>query len=1366
MMKSRGVVGFVFLLIGIYSVSIPAFAQFVNVYGTSAQDYGKGVVYMDDGSIYLIGTSGSSATSKNVILTKLSSTGQIYWSKSYGGSGDEDISTLIVSLDKKLVFVGYTTSSGNGNWDGWIVKLDTSGNLVWSRTCGGSGQDEYRTLFQSSDSSFVIGGSTASYGAGNRDSWFIKLTKDGHKCWTFTKGAGNADYTLYARETDGGNYLIAFYCNGLSGGYGIYDWSLLRVDTAGNTLGIRRYGSSGNEGIRDLLRSADGKYIIVGETSYSTWGKGMAIKVDSSGDQLIRKIYQAPTNVHVDIFRAFATPDSGCILAGYIGTDALLLKLDKDLDIEWSKKFVASGNQYSWGIIRKSNGLLLWAGQTAQTNGFGNNDMFLITADSNGVFDCRSENAGISIHNPSSGTFNWSSFSLGNSSTGGATANYNFSPSSHTVGSKNFNLDADSVPLNLDGGATTVQFCRGDSVLLNATSKATKWLWSTGKTTATIYIDTVKKVQVRAERNYCYNIDSATTAFRDSLQVILKPDTLLCFGQIATIPVSGSGGLPAKYYYLWYDSASRVYLNSGVSYVDTFYQASTLKVIFGDSCTSHKDSGYIQIKLKQELGVQLPSDTTVCIGESVRFNAHGTGGNSGNYQYNWQSGWSTTDTLRRSFDTSTTIRVTLADGCSLYPDTGWFRVTVRPSLTASINSDTTICHGQSVSLRATATGGDSTYTFSWDQGLGSGALQVDTPSATTTYQVIVNDGCTIRTDTASMTVTVRQELMVTPRTDTTVCQGELFHLYASGTGGYSPNYLFTWNIGIDTGRSLQIRLDTTARLRVILSDACTDYSDTGFVNITVRSLLAVSLPPDTTICQGESITIQATGAGGYSTGHIFSWNNGLGTGSSKTVSPDTSTRYKVILSDNCSIRTDSAEIYIHTRPYITASVRSDTTLCRGQGVYLYSGASGGDTTYTYSWNQGLPGIQNPYVTPTHTTQYRVIIEDNCSVKSDTAFVTITVRDSLSVTLATDTTICIGETMLLRAESFGGLLSGHQLTWNQGLAGNYSHLVQPATTTSYQVILKDNCTLAQDTASVTVTVRSPLQITPRSDTTLCTGQSVILSASGAGGTPSTHYFTWNNGLGNGVSHTVSPDSTTVYQVILKDNCTTSPDTGEVIIYVRPALDVTPRIDTTLCEGESVLLYAQTTGGYAVQHELSWNQGVGQGNYISVSPSSSTRYEVILRDYCTSKPDTGFVNILVRNPLTILPRGDTTICIGQSVHLYAVGLGGDSSRYVFDWNQGLDTGRSQMIAPDTTTTYRIILSDACSESEDTSEVTIFVRSPLLITERSDTFICVGEPVRLFANGDGGFAPTYSFTWDSGLDTGQSNVVNPPVTKTYRV
>jgi|GEM_PF-2190952 len=1338
-------------------------SQSVNLYGTSNYESSRSIIVGPDNNYYLTGTTGTSSGNKDGLITKLSPSGEVIWSQKYGGSGDDEITDIMVTKDSAIIFVGYSTSS---NWDGWIVKIDTAGNVLWSKKIGGSGNEFLRAIYQTTDSSFLIGAATTSYGGGNYDAWFIKLDKTGSVVWTKTLGGGSTDYGMYPLELESGNYLFTFYCQNASGSYGAFDWNLVKFSSNGSILEQRKYGSNNNEGIRDFKPTGTGNFWIIGETSRYSVGKGMIITVDSSGDQVSRKIYQTSSSSHLDFYTGYPTRDSGLIVAGYLGTDAIMIKLDKALDVVWTKTYIQSGNQLIWNSRVTNDNNYLFCGYSSQTGSNGGQDILLIKTDSNGLFDCKDHDYSASIFTPSSGVFSWASMSLSPSS-GGSTSSYSISQSAFSINRKSFQLDQDSVPLNLDGGLSSLKLCYGDSVRLDASGLATSWLWSDGSKNSYAYAKTPGNISVYAERPYCYNADTAEIVFYDSVKVSSGYDTLICNGQAHTFNVTGSGGRVTGHSYTWHDSSNNQIVGYGSSFTDTFYQQSTLKVTLWDSCMIFKDSAYFKVRLKNPLQIIVPSDTTICKGEWVNFHARATGGDSTNYSFNWQNGWSTSDTLERSFDTTTWLTILLSDGCSIYPDTGRFRVTTRPRLELSTNSDTTVCVGQTVSLRAYASGGDSSYSYSWNQGLGSGSEKTDTLMATSTYRVIVTDGCTADDDTAFITVYVRQPLNVTERSDTTVCQGEEFALYASGTGGDSTRYVFTWNSGIDSGRRVRAQFDTSIQVRVILSDACTLNNDTGFVNVTVRDYLSLSLPNDTTLCKGQSIQIQANANGGNSATYVYSWDNGLGAGSSKNITPSSTKTYQVKLTDNCSIVADSSSITITIKPPLDIMMRSDTTICRGESVYLYANATGGDSSaYVYTWNQGISTGQNPIISPTHTSTYRVIVTDNCTVASDTAFVTIYVRDSLSVILPADTTICRGESYVLRANSFGGLLNAHTLTWNQSLGSDSIHSVSPNYTSFYQVILKDNCTILNDTASITVTVRDSLSVTPRLDTTICKGESVWLNANSAGGLSSNHIFTWNQSLGTGQSKQVSPDSTIQYRVILKDNCTVNPDTGYTTITVRAPLNVSARADTTICIGQSVLLNTSSSGGYSPQHEYTWNNGVGTGNYLSVSPNSSTRYQVILKDYCTTDSDTDFIDIIVRSPLSAILRSDTTICVGENVHLWAFGLGGDSSRFTFTWNQGLDTGRSQSIAPDTTTIYQLILSDACTIKDDTATVTIHVRPPLEIIERSDTFICVGEQVRLYAEARGGNSSTYRYDWDSGLDTGNGNLVVPLVTKTYQV
>lgn len=1348
-------------IVFLFSLGNLAQAQFVSLYGTSNYESSRSIIPFDS-FYYLSATTGANSSAKDGVISKLTRDGEVVWSKKYGNSGDEEITDIMVTKDSCIVFVGYSTSS---NWDGWIVKIDRNGNVLWSKKMGGASNEFFRTVTQSSDSGYLIGAGTQSYGGmGGYNAWFIKLDKNGNLVWNKILGGSQTDYGMYPIEIPSGNILWTFYSDNSSGSYGGFDWNLAKFDANGNLLGQYKYGSTGHEGVRDFKKGLNGNYWIIGETSKYSIGKGMLIQVDSTGDQVARALYQTGSSSHLDFYTGFPTADSGLIAAGYLGVDAIFIKVDKNMNVQWTKTYSKGGNQLIWNSRVTDDKWMVFSGYSSESGSNGGQDVLVIQMDSAGMFDCRDHSYSASIYTPQSGHFNWASISLSPSSNG-TVNNYSISTSNFTMNRIKLNLDSDSVPINLDGGQPTIKTCVVDSTYLFSTNKAISWQWSTGSDTSFTYVSQPDTVWVYANRGYCYNADTAIIEYRDSLKLSAGYDTLLCHGEIFTFTGSATGGLTSKYAYTWRDSASNHILHYGAQYTDTFFTPTTLKLSLWDSCGLFTDSVYYGVKIRDSLRIFVPSDTVVCAGQVNKWWVHGTGGKSNSYAYSWKDNLSIGDTISIASDTTITLFAVLNDGCS-EADTGSWQVITRPPISVQSVNDTTLCQGQSVNISISASGGDSSYTYTWNNSLGNGNSKTLSPSTTTNYECVVSDGCTNKSDTARFTINMRQSLSVVTKPDTTVCQGEVFNLYALGSGGYPPNYRFDWNQGLDTGQSQQVSFDSTISLQVILSDQCTVDPDTANVVITVRDFLSLQLPNDTTLCEGQSVTLTASGSGGLNTGYSFSWDNGLGNGASKTVTPDTTTMYKVVLSDACSEQSDSDYVQVQIRPELSISMRTDTLICRGESVYLYATASGGDSTYNYSWNQGITASHPPLVSPSHSITYRLIVSDNCTAEDDTAEVNILVRDSLSVIVNTDTTICRGESAQLRANMFGGYFPGYALSWNQALNGDSSHIVSPDYTTQYQVIFTDNCTSKDDTADVTVTVRDSLSVTPRQDTTICIGESVLLHASGSGGLSSSYSYSWNQGVGTGNYLSVSPDTTTTYEVILRDNCTSNPDTAYVTIVVRDPLAVTPRSDTTICVGQSVLLHAHSSGGYSTNYELSWNQGVGTGNYLSVSPSTSTRYEVILRDYCTSKADTATVDIIVRNPLTVLERSDTLICIGQSVNLYALGLGGDSSTYVFTWNQNIDTGRVVNVSPDTTTTYQLILSDGCTSKNDTTEVTINVRMPLDITERGDTFVCVGEMVRLYAEGAGGFSSTYSYTWDNGLDTGNANIVDPPVTTTYQV
>ena len=115
-------------------------------------------------------------------IIKLSSSGSLQWTRTLGGTGDDKAQSIMQTTDAGFVVAGYTNSFGAGNYDMYIVKLNNSGTLQWSRTLGGSGDDQAQSITKTNDGGFIVAGYTESFGAGVKDFYIVKFDANGNTC--------------------------------------------------------------------------------------------------------------------------------------------------------------------------------------------------------------------------------------------------------------------------------------------------------------------------------------------------------------------------------------------------------------------------------------------------------------------------------------------------------------------------------------------------------------------------------------------------------------------------------------------------------------------------------------------------------------------------------------------------------------------------------------------------------------------------------------------------------------------------------------------------------------------------------------------------------------------------------------------------------------------------------------------------------------------------------------------------------------------------------------------------------------------------------------------------------------------------------
>lgn len=591
-------------------------------------------------------------------------------------------------------------------------------------------------------------------------------------------------------------------------------------------------------------------------------------------------------------------------------------------------------------------------------------------------------------------------------------------------------------PIDADAGAD-VEICEGENTDLTAAATGGNgdyfYLWSTSETSATINVSPVSTtdyiVTITDSSTNCSDTDTVTIIVNPLPMLDAGMDIDTCINALTTLIAQPTGGTPG-YTFLWSQDSTTasimVALENPASYTVTVtdskgcqatdgvavnvpvaainapittvcqHESTTITASGGVSyewssgdmtaaatvtplvttmfyvtvtdaknCTD-VDSVLINVN---PLPVYVARDTSICLGESVNLTSLVVDYNNINNPA-WSAdsvGGTAVANPNLVSPADTIVYVLIGEDNNGCRDTVTLTVDVTPLPILATSPDTTICLGTAASISASATSGTPAFVFSWDNSLPDGDNHTVMPTVTTTYNVLVTDaqGCT---DNGSIAVTVT-EPVANAGPDLEICLGDTATITASGGGTY------LWNTG-DTSTSIEEHPPVDTNYSVTVTDAfgCTD-ADTMLLTV---HPLPVFTARDTAACLNQDVDL-TTLIVDYVNIQNPQWFeevvNGTAVSNPNLVSPPDTLNY-ILVGEDINTCKDTVQLALAVLELPIVTMSADTTICLGSTVPISAMATGKVSSYTYTWNNGLPNGNMHTVSPSTNTAYRATATDD------------------------------------------------------------------------------------------------------------------------------------------------------------------------------------------------------------------------------------------------------------------------------------------------------------------------------------------------------------------------------------------------------
>ncbi len=724
------------------------------------------------------------------------------------------------------------------------------------------------------------------------------------------------------------------------------------------------------------------------------------------------------------------------------------------------------------------------------------------------------------------------------------------------------------------------------------------------------------------------------------------------------------------------------------------------------------------------------------------------------------------------------IVIATVNNCISLPDTVIVTVYDVPIIDTYAYTHPTTCSGTEGTISLLGLKNNTIYTVNFRHNAiaqtpqnistdGTGKLTIGNLAAGTyTGIAITQNNCT-SDSVGTFILTDPNAPVVNTSNNSPICEGDTLKLFAVAD---STGVIWSWAGPLSYSSNMQnpvltntLPAQSGAYILTATKNNCTSVADTTTVIVhpTPATPVANSNSP---LCTGDSLALTVSivvGADYQWTGPLAFNTNKQNPGISNVDTPYSGNYIVTATVNNCISLPDTAIVIVYDVPIIDTYAYTHPTTCSGtEGTISLMGLKN-NTNYTVNFRHNAIAQTPQNISTDGTGKLTIgnlvagtytgiaITQNNCTSDS-VGTIILTDPNAPIVSTSNNSPICEGDTLQLFA-----VADSTGVTWNWAGPSLYSSNVQnpvianalPAQSGAYILTAtKNNCTSVADT---TIVIIYPTPATPvaNSNSPLCTGDSLALTASIVAGADYqwTGPLAFNTNTQNpGISNVDTPHSGNYIVTATVNNCISLPDTVIVTVYDVPIIDTYAYTHPTTCsgtEGTISLLGLKNNTIYTVNFrhnaiaQTPQNISTDGTGKLTIGNLAAGTYTgiAITQNNCTSDSVGTFI-LTDPNAPVVNTSNNSPICEGDTLKLFAVA---DSTGVIWSWAGPLSYSSNMQnpvlanALPTQSGAYILTATkNNCTSVADTTHVTVYP-TPALPTASNNSPLCSGNTLNLYAD-----------------------------------